>query len=51
MKYTLWYYSYDENYDKLIKRYDMFTGTRYQCYKMRKLKSFSWQYRVLKSIW
>jgi hypothetical protein len=51
MNYTLWYYAYDKNYDKLIKQHDVYTGSRYQCYKIRNSKSFSRQYKVLKSIW
>jgi len=46
MKYTLWYF--DENGNK---KYDVFTGSRYECYKLKRQKSFAWQYKVLKSIW
>ena len=46
MNYTLWFYDCDGN-----KKYDVFTGRRSQCYKIRKSKSFSWQYKVLKAIW
>lgn len=51
MKYTLWFYSYDDNQGTLIRRYDVFTGTRSQCYKIRATKNFSWQYKVHKAIW
>lgn len=51
MKYTLWFYAYNDNCDKLVRQYDVYTGTRYQCYKLRASMSFSWQYKVFKSIW
>ena len=46
MKYTLWFYDGNGN-----RRYDVFTGTRYQCYKLRHTKTFSLQYRVFKCTW
>jgi len=46
MKYTLWYFDGD---GKCL--YDVFTGTRYECYRLRSRKSFSWQYKVKKCIW
>lgn len=50
MNYTLWFYAPDTN-GEMKKRYDVFTGTRYQCYKVRKSKNFSWQYKVLRATW
>jgi hypothetical protein len=53
MNYTLWFYEPNNEMigTKMIKKYDVFTGTRYQCYKLKSQKSFSWQYKVLKAIW
>lgn len=49
MKYTLWFY--DCKNGQLYKAYEVFTRTRYQCYKLRKTKTFSWQYKVLRCTW
>ena len=46
MKYTVWFYDAEGN-----RKYDCFTGTKYQCRKFKKYKSFSWQYRIFKAIW
>ena len=46
MKYTLWFTDGDGNL-----KYDVFTGTRYECYKLRNSKSFSWQYKVKIANW
>ena len=51
MKYTLWYYKYDSNFDKLIKAYDVFTGTRSQSYKLRRERPFAYHYKVHRCIW
>lgn len=48
-KYTLWYYGYDHNTGELVQRHDVFTGSRYACYKLRATKSFRWQYKVKRS--
>ena len=50
MQYTLWFYNLDKN-SEYKKAYDVFTGTRYECYKLRSRKGFQHQYKVLKSIW
>ena len=50
MKYTLWFYDCDKN-GEFYKAYDIFTGTRYQCYKKRKYKNFYWQYKVERCSW
>lgn len=51
MRYKLWFYAYDKQTGEFAKQYYVFTGTRYQCYKVRASKSFSWQYKVIKSTW
>ena len=46
-KYTLWFYAYDNDFYRLIPKYDIFTGSRYQCYKRRNAKiHFRCQYKV-----
>jgi hypothetical protein len=50
MEYTLWFYNVNSN-GEFYKAYDVFTGTRSECYKLRSNKSFQWQYKVLISVW
>jgi hypothetical protein len=50
MKYTLWFYQLNSD-SEYYKAYDVFTGTRYECYKLRATKSFRHQYKVLKATW
>lgn len=45
MKYVLWYYGLNKD-GKFVPRYDLYTGTRYECYKIRKSKDFQHQYKV-----
>ena len=49
--YTVWFYDYDERQGKLVKSHDIFTGTKYECYKLKNSKTFSNQYKVLKAAW
>jgi hypothetical protein len=46
--YILWFLKYSED-GKLHKAYDIFTGTKYLCYKLRNVKDFRHQYRVCKA--
>jgi hypothetical protein len=48
MKYSLWFYKMDSN-GECHKTYEVFAGTRYQCYKIKKNKAFGWQFKVLKN--
>ena len=50
MLYTLWFYDISKN-DEFYRAYDIFTGTRNQCYKIRNSKDFRFQYKVFRSIW
>lgn len=47
--YTVWFYSYDSKTGTNKRRYDVFTGSKYQCQKFKKAKCFSYQYRIFKS--
>lgn len=47
---TLYYYGVNKE-GQLVLQYDIFTGTRYECYKIRNTKSFKWQYKVQKCKW
>jgi hypothetical protein len=49
-RYTVWFYNVNRN-GELERAYDVFTGTRYQCYKYRNSRPFAWQYRVFKCKW
>jgi hypothetical protein len=50
MKYTVWFYAHNEHTGTFTRRYDLFTGTRYECYKYRSYKrDFQWQYKVCKA--
>lgn len=47
--FTVWFFEYDKNFGCFVKQYDIFSGSRYQCYKIKNSKSFSWQYKVIKN--
>jgi len=50
-KYELWFYEYkDKNFSELEKSYIVFTGSRSECYKVRKNKRFFKQYKVHKNL-
>lgn len=49
-EYTLWFYDCNRN-GEMYKAHDICTGTRSYCYKIRAMKSFSWQYKVHPCIW
>lgn len=51
MKYTLWFYDNFHEKNGRIPFYDIFTGTRYECYKLRNSKSFREQYKVKICTW
>ena len=50
MEYTLWFYKLNKD-GEWYKAYDIFTGSRYQCYKRRAALSFRHQYKVLIANW
>jgi len=48
--YTVWFMEWNQNTGKLAKVYDLFSGTRSECYRYRKYKQFRERYRVEKNI-
>lgn len=49
MKYTVWFCGFDHEKGILTPRYDVFSGSRYECYKYRNAKTqFRYQYKVVR---
>ena len=45
--YTVWFYKHDVNFEKLIKAYEVFTGTRSECRKFKdRILDFPEQYKI-----
>ena len=49
-KYTVYFYATDRITGDFSQQYDVFSGTRYECYKWKKGRlHFGWQYKVCKT--